>query len=115
MWENLFFWTRFCFLNLDSTWGRLLAPFLLMLFLRVFLLPHRPCKGLLLGMPAAYLVVSVVNAALFTVSDLSLIDVMYKLSRLEPVLLLGWLGALAGTVIVKLRRKAPESGAEGGA
>lgn len=102
MLDYLFFWTRLHLANFPLDWPLSVMAVLLMLFLRLVLLRDRPCKGLMLGMPIAYVVVSVIGAWLISLDKIELISLMCQLGYLEVALFFAWLGLLLGTAIEKL-------------
>ena len=61
----LLFMTRIYLLNFGSMWKLPVLAFAVMLLFRLLWGGKQPCKGLLFIMPAAYVAVSLYNAAVF--------------------------------------------------
>ena len=105
MLQYLFLMTRVYLLNFGVMWALPVLAFAAMLLFRLLWGGKQPCKGLLLIMPAAYVVVSIVNAYLCAVDNIALVSLIGVLGGAEVVLLFGWLGLLLGTVIGKLTKR----------
>lgn len=98
----LLFMTRIYLLNFGSMWKLPVLAFAVMLLFRLLWGGKQPCKGLLFIMPAAYVAVSLYNAAVFAAG---VSGGLTPLGGVEAALLFGWLGLLLGAVIDTLLRQ----------
>jgi len=108
MLQYLFFGTRIYLANFSFMWALPVISFAALLVFRLFWGGRQPCKGLLLVLPAAYVLVSVVTACLLAADSTAIIGLADLLFRLEPALLFAWLGLLAGTAVASLRPREEE-------
>lgn len=102
MFTYFLFMTRIYLLNFGSMWKLPVLAFAVMLLFRLLWGGKQPCKGLLFIMPAAYVGVSLCNAAVFAAG---VSGGLTPLGGVEAALLFGWLGLLLGAVIDTLLRQ----------
>lgn len=110
MLENMFWFTRVTLLNFNNA-NMIAAPvlaFIALLALRLLLGDRQPCKALMVILPIAFMVLGVFDAYLTSLDNINLVGLMLFLMRMEPSVLFGWLGLLAGTLIAKVLPKKNE-------
>ena len=105
MLQYLFLMTRVYLLNFGVMWTLPMLAFAAMLLFRLLWGGKQPCKGLLLIMPAADVVVSIVNAYLCVVDNTALVSLVGVLGDTEVALLFASLRLLLHTVIAKLTKR----------